>query len=85
MEVTRNERIVELTTLEFNLFTYFARNPRIVLSRAQILEAVWGLDAETTSNVVDVYVRYLRTKLEAGGEPRVIHTVRGAGYVFKEA
>jgi len=56
-----------------------------VLSRSQILEEVWGLDVDTTSNVVDVYVRYLRQKLEADGEPRLIHTVRGAGYVFKEA
>lgn len=83
MEVTRGTRTVELTTLEFNLLAYFARNPRIVLSRSRILEAVWGLDADTTSNVVDVYVRYLRNKLEAEGEPRLLHTVRGAGYVFK--
>jgi len=83
MEVTRADRHIELTTLEFHLLTYFARNPRIVLSRSRILEAVWGLEADTTSNVVDVYVRYLRNKLEAEGEPRLLHTVRGAGYVFK--
>jgi two-component system response regulator MprA len=83
MEVTRADRHVEVTTLEFHLLTYFARNPRIVLSRSRILEAVWGLEADTTSNVVDVYVRYLRNKLEAEGEPRLLHTVRGAGYVFK--
>ena len=85
MEVYRGERLVDLTALEFRLFEYFVRNPRVVLSRSQILIEVWGLDAETTSNVVDVYVRYLRQKLEAGGEARLLHTVRGAGYVLKEA
>ena len=85
MEVYRGDRLLELTTLEFRLFEYFIRNPRVVLSRSQILIEVWGLDAETTSNVVDVYVRYLRQKLEDDGEPRLIHTVRGAGYVLKEA
>ncbi len=84
MEVWRGSRAVELTALEFRLFEYFMRNPRVVLSRSQILIEVWGLDAETTSNVVDVYVRYLRQKLEAAGEPRLIHTVRGAGYVLRE-
>ncbi len=82
-EVTRGDRRVELTTLEFRLLEYFLRSQRIVLSRSRILEAVWGLDVDTTSNVVDVYVRYLRNKLEANGEPRLIHTVRGAGYVLK--
>ena len=84
MEVQLDGRLVELTTLEFRLLEYFLRNARLVLSRAKILEAVWGLDTETTSNVVDVYVRYLRRKLEADGGPRLIHTVRGAGYVLKE-
>ena len=55
----------------------------IVLSRSRILETVWGLDVDTTSNIVDVYVRYLRNKLEAAGETRIIHTVRGAGYVLR--
>ncbi|GMR02740.1 MAG: two-component system response regulator MprA [Acidimicrobiia bacterium] len=82
-EVARGARRIELTTLEFRLLEYFLRSQRIVLSRSRILEAVWGLDADTTSNVVDVYVRYLRNKLEANGEPRLIHTVRGAGYVLK--
>jgi len=85
MEVDRAGRTVDLTTLEFQLLVYLARNERVVLSRAQILVAVWGLDVETSSNVVDVYVRYLRQKLEAAGESRLIHTVRGAGYVLKEA
>lgn len=82
-EVTRGDRRVELTVLEFRLLEYLMRNERIVLSRSRILEAVWGLDVETTSNVVDVYVRYLRKKLEADGEPRLIHTIRGAGYVLR--
>ncbi|GMQ94446.1 MAG: two-component system response regulator MprA [Acidimicrobiia bacterium] len=82
-EVTRGERQVEFTVLEFRLLEYLLRNQRIVLSRSRILEAVWGLDVETTSNVVDVYIRYLRNKLEAVGEPRLIHTVRGAGYVLR--
>ena len=85
MEVHRAARLIDLTALEFRLFEYFMRNPRVVLSRSQMLIEVWGLDAETTSNVVDVYVRYLRQKLEADGEPRLIHTVRGAGYVLKES
>lgn len=85
MEVHRGSRPVELTALEFRLLEYFLRNPRVVLSRSQVLINVWGLDTETTSNVVDVYVRYLRKKLESEGEPRLLHTVRGAGYVLKEA
>ena len=84
MEVLRGGRAVELTALEFRLLEYFLRNQRLVLSRSRILEAVWGLDTETTSNVVDVYVRYLRQKLEAENSPRVIHTIRGAGYVLRE-
>jgi two-component system response regulator MprA len=82
-EVTRNGRQIELTALEFRLLEYFLRNQRIVLSRSRILEAVWGLDVDTTSNVVDVYVRYLRNKLEAEAEARLIHTIRGAGYVLR--
>lgn len=85
MEVSYHGRNVELTALEFALLEYFARNPRVVLSRSRILEHVWGLDVETSSNVVDVYVRYLRRKLEAGGDPRLIQTVRGAGYILKES
>lgn len=84
MEVRRGSRIVDFTALEFQLFEYFVRNPRIVLSRGQILIEVWGLDTETTSNVVDVYVRYLRQKLEADDEPRILQTMRGAGYVLKQ-
>ncbi|MGI9528233.1 MAG: response regulator transcription factor [Acidimicrobiia bacterium] len=83
LEVQRGERTIDLTALEFRLLEYFMRNERIVLSRSRILEGVWGLDVDTTSNVVDVYVRYLRNKLEEAGEPRVIHTIRGAGYVMR--
>jgi two-component system, OmpR family, response regulator MprA len=84
-EVRRGERIVELTALEFQLLELFMRNERLVLTRAQILDSVWGFDVETASNVVDVYVGYLRQKLEQDGEPRLIHTVRGVGYVLKES
>jgi len=83
MEVKRGDRRIDVTTLEFHLLEYFMRNDRIVLSRSRILESVWGLDVDTTSNIVDVYVRYLRNKLEAEGESRMIHTVRGAGYVMR--
>jgi two-component system response regulator MprA len=83
LEVRRGDRSIEMTALEFRLLEYFMRNERIVLSRSRVLESVWGLDVDTTSNVVDVYVGYLRTKLEADGEPRLIHTVRGAGYVLR--
>ena len=83
-QVWRGGRPVALTALEFQLLEYFLRNVRLVLSRAQLLEAVWGLDAETSSNVVDVYVGYLRQKLEAGGAPRLLQTVRGFGYVLRE-
>jgi len=82
MEVARDGRDIELTALEFRLLEYFMRNERVVLSRGQILVEVWGLDVDTTSNVVDVYVRYLRQKL---GDPQLIHTVRGAGYVLRVA
>lgn len=82
-EVMRGDRQVELTVLEFRLLEYLLRNQRIVLSRSRILESVWGLDVDTTSNIVDVYIRYLRNKLESDGEPRLIHTIRGAGYVLR--
>jgi two-component system response regulator MprA len=84
-EVREGERCIDLTALEFQLLEYFLRNPRHVLTRDQILEAVWGYDAETTSNLVDVYVGYLRAKLEAAGDPRLIQTVRGVGYVLRES
>jgi two-component system response regulator MprA len=79
-EVRRCGRLVSLTGTEFELLCHFVRNPRRVLSRDQILDAVWGYDFGATSNVVDVYVGYVRAKL---GEPRLIQTVRGYGYVLK--
>jgi two-component system, OmpR family, response regulator MprA len=81
----RGERELELTALEFDLLAYFLAHPRQVLTRIQLLEAVWRLPPATASNVVDVYVGYLRAKLEAGGEPRLLHTVRGVGYVLRVA
>jgi two-component system response regulator MprA len=83
-EASRGERYIELTAQEFNLLAYFLKHPRQVLTREQILDAVWNLGDGATSNVVDVYVGYLRQKLEANGEPRVLQTVRGIGYVLRE-
>ncbi len=82
-EVRRGSRPVELTAQEFDLLRHLLAHPRQVLTRAQLLDAVWGLPVATASNVVDVYVGYLRAKLEAAGEPRLIHTVRGVGYVLR--
>lgn len=83
-EVWRGEEPVSLTVQEFDLLELFMRNPRQVFSRDRIFEKVWGYDFEGESNVIDVYVSYLRSKLEAGGQPRLIHTVRGIGYVLRE-
>jgi two-component system response regulator MprA len=83
-QVRRGDRPVELTALEFDLLHHFVRHRRHVLSREQLLDAVWGSSAAATSNVVDVYVGYLRAKLEAAGEPRLLHTVRGVGYVLRD-
>ncbi|MEW5540891.1 response regulator transcription factor [Streptomyces cyaneofuscatus] len=82
-EVTRGERRVELTRTEFTLLEMFLAHPRQVLTREQILKAVWGFDFEPSSNSLDVYVMYLRRKTEAGGEPRLVHTVRGVGYALR--
>ncbi|AWL87591.1 transcriptional regulator [Streptomyces sp. TSRI0445] len=82
-EVTRGERQVELTRTEFTLLEMFLSHPRQVLTREQILKAVWGFDFEPSSNSLDVYVMYLRRKTEAGGEPRLVHTVRGVGYALR--
>ncbi len=83
-EVVRGDRVLPLTAKEFELLQHFLRNPRQVLTREQIMDTVWGFDFGTTSNVVDVYVGYLRHKLEENGRPRVLHTVRGVGYVLRE-
>jgi two-component system response regulator MprA len=84
-EVRRGGRLIELTRTEFALLEMFLRRPRRVLERGFILEEVWGYDFPTTANSLEVYVGYLRRKTEAAGEPRLIHTVRGVGYVLKEA
>ena len=81
---TRGEQGIELTTREFELLAYFMRHPREVLAQDQILDRVWDGQYDAESNVLHVYVGYLRNKLEAGGQPRLIHTVRGVGYVLRE-
>lgn len=83
-EVRRGDRPIDLTRTEFSLLEMFLRRPRRVLDRSFILEEVWGYDFPTTANSLEVYVGYLRRKTEAEGEPRLIHTVRGVGYVLKE-
>jgi two-component system, OmpR family, response regulator MprA len=83
-EVYRDERRLQLTRTEFNLLELFLRNPRQVLTRSQIYERVWGYDFGATSNALWVYIGYLRRKLEEGGEPRLLHTVRGVGYALRE-
>lgn len=84
-EVRRGARAIELTRTEFTLLEMFLRRPRRVLERSFILEEVWGYDFPTTANSLEVYVGYLRRKTEAEDEPRLIHTVRGVGYVLKES
>lgn len=83
-EVHRGERAISLTRTEFSLLMLLMTNPRRVLSRQAILEEVWGYDFPTSGNALEVYVGYLRRKTEAGGESRLIHTVRGVGYVLRE-
>jgi two-component system, OmpR family, response regulator MprA len=82
-EVTRGERTVELTQREFELLEYLMRNERIVVPRQRLLEEVWGYDPFATTNTIEVFVSNLRRKLEAGGEARLLHTIRGAGYVLR--
>ena len=82
-EAWRGERKLELTRTEFLLLDLFLRHPRQVLSRSQIFEHVWGYDFGSTSNSLGVYMGYLRRKTEAGDEPRLLHTVRGVGYVLR--
>jgi two-component system, OmpR family, response regulator MprA len=84
-EVTRGERRLDLTRTEYLLMELFLAHPRQVLTRDQILAEVWGFDFEPSSNSLDVYVMYLRRKTEAGGQSRLIHTVRGVGYVLRGA
>lgn len=84
-EVLRGQRSMELTRTEFSLLELFLRNPRQVLPRSLVFDRVWGYDFGPTSNALEVYIGYLRRKTEAGGEPRLIHTVRGVGYALREA
>ncbi|MGB3138388.1 MAG: response regulator transcription factor [Nodosilinea sp.] len=83
-EVRRGPRTIEFTAKEFDLLDYLMTNPRQVLTRDRILEQVWGYDFMGDSNIIEVYVRYLRLKLEAGGESRLIQTMRGVGYVLRD-
>jgi DNA-binding response OmpR family regulator len=82
-EVHRGERDIELTQREFELLEYLMRNERIVVSRQRLLDEVWGYDPFSTTNTIEVFVSNLRRKLEASGEPRLLHTIRGAGYVLR--
>jgi DNA-binding response OmpR family regulator len=82
-EISRGERPIELTQREFELLEYLMRNERIVISRQRLLDEVWGYDPFSTTNTIEVFVSNLRRKLEADGEPRLLHTIRGAGYVLR--
>ena len=82
-EVARGEREIDLTNREFELLEYLMRNQRLVVSRERLLEEVWGYDPLSMTNTIDVFISNLRRKLEEGGEPRILHTKRGAGYVVK--
>jgi two-component system, OmpR family, response regulator MprA len=84
-EVHRGDRLIEVTRTEFLLLELFLVNPRQVLSRSIIFDRVWGYDFGPSSNSLEVYIGYLRRKTEAGGEPRLVHTVRGVGYILREA
>jgi DNA-binding response OmpR family regulator len=83
-EVHRGARALALTVMEFRLLEFMLRHPRQVLPRGMIFDRVWGFDLAATSNSLTVYIGYLRRKTEAGGEPRLIHTVRGIGYVLRD-
>src|SRR6201985_1003220 len=83
-EVRRGEREIELTTREFELLEFLTRNERLVVSRERLLDAVWGYAPTAATNTIDVFISNLRRKLENGGEPRLLHTKRGAGYVLKD-
>jgi DNA-binding response OmpR family regulator len=82
-EVSRGDRPIDLTQREFELLEYLMRNERLVISRQKLLDEVWGYDPFSITNTIEVFVSNLRRKLEAGGEPRLLHTVRGAGYVLR--
>ena len=82
-EVTRGERVLDLTNREFELLEFLMRNERLVISRERLLEEVWGYDPTSMTNTIDVFISNLRRKLEEGGEDRILHTKRGAGYVVR--
>lgn len=84
-QALRKGRVISLTAKEYDLLELFLRHPRQVLTREMIFDRVWGYDFGGESNVLDVYIRYLRQKLEAEGESRLLHTVRGVGYVLRES
>jgi two-component system response regulator MprA len=83
-QARRGERVIELTAKEYEVLELFMRHPRQVLTRDVMYDRIWGYDFGGESNIIDVYVRYLRAKLETQGEPRLIHTLRGVGYVLRE-
>ncbi len=83
-QASRGERVISLTAKEYELLDLFMRHPRQVLTREVIFDRVWGYDFGGESNVLEVYIRYLRQKLEDGGEDRLLQTVRGVGYVIRE-
>ncbi len=83
-EVRRGEREIELTNREFELLEFLMRNERLVVSRERLLDEVWGYDPTAATNTIDVFISNLRRKLETGGEPRLLHTKRGAGYVLRD-
>lgn len=82
--VMRGDQVISLTSTEYRLLLLFIKNPKKVLSRLEILDAVWGINFDMATNVVEVYVNYLRKKIERGGAPKMLHTVIGMGYVLKE-
>lgn len=83
-DVRRGRRQIELTRTEYRLLELFLRNPRQVLTRELIFDRVWGFDFGPASNTLSVYIGYLRRKTESGGEPRVLHTIRGVGYMLRD-
>lgn len=82
-QARRGSRLIDLSTTEYELLSLFLRNPRVVLTRSLLLERIWGSDFEGGPNVLEVYIGHLRAKLEQGNEPRLIQTIRGAGYVLR--
>ncbi len=84
-EVRRGERVVDLTNTEFRILRLLMQHPGTVLDRTMMYSEIWGYDVETSSKALDVHARYVRRKLEAGGEPRLLHTVNGVGYVLRRS